>query len=251
MIRMRVQYMKTGAIRYTSHLDTVRMFQRGFSACGIPVSYSQGYHPHPRMSFSPPLKTGWEGLEECFDCYLDSVVEDIGELCNTHLPDGLRITGNAIVAAKLPKLPVSISGARFIVRINTIAIIDSRETVGDSDETGDPAAQAGGRNAEPALEDAGLLRLFERSSAAAPGREPVLLDAAFSHEDDNFVLEYTCTMQGGKYLSPERVSREALALPELNGRTMRVVRTKLFVRQQNDLVSPLDEEERPETSERN
>ena len=70
-MKLRIQFQKVGPVRFTSHKDTIRMFQRCFAACGIPVSYSEGFHPHMRMSFAPPLKTGWEGFEE----YLDIQVE--------------------------------------------------------------------------------------------------------------------------------------------------------------------------------
>lgn len=242
MIRMRVQYRKTGAIRYTSHLDTVRMFQRGFKASGMPVSYSQGYHPHPRMSFGPPLKTGWEGFEEYFDCYLDSSVEIMAERCNPHLPDGLRITGSANIPGQLPKLPVSVSGARFIVRID-------RTGRGAAGELGVPESPAGNRNAEP--KNMAFLRPFERTHSGGGEDEPVLLDAAFSRAGDTLWFEYTCTIRGGKYLSPESIAREALLMPEMNGRLLRVARTKLFVGNHNDFASPLEEGERLETSEAN
>lgn len=244
MIRMRVQYMKTGAIRYTSHLDTVRMFQRGFKACGMPVSYSQGYHPHPRMSFGPSLKTGWEGYDEYFDSYLDFAVEHVAERCNPHLPDGLRITGSAIVPAPLPKLPVAISGARFVVRVPD----PGPNAAEDADI---PGAAIGERAAGPAPAGDALLSLFDSASAPVSASEPKLLDVALSREDEFLSLEYTCTMRDGKYLSPEIIAREALARPEMNGRSLRVMRTRLFVGNHNDFVSPLDEGERLETSGKN
>ena len=48
---------KSGYIRYTSHLDMVRLFQRAIRRSGIILAYSQGFNPHPKMSFSVPCET--------------------------------------------------------------------------------------------------------------------------------------------------------------------------------------------------
>lgn len=221
MIRMRVQYTKTGAVRYTSHLDTVRMFQRGFRAAGMPMIYSQGYHPHPRMSFAPPLKTGWEGLDEYVDCFLDAPVDGIADLCNPHLPEGVRITGCRSVPLHVPKLPVSVAGARFRLRV-PLRETDGIEPVFDGEETA-------------------LLRPFEGPRSTEPEKQPAVLDLAVSRGPDAASLEYTCTMREGSYITPERVARDVFAIPEEQGRRLRVERTKLFVKHTNHFISPLDE----------
>jgi radical SAM-linked protein len=223
MIRMRMQFMKTGAIRYTSHLDAMRMFQRGFKASGLPVSYSQGFHPHPRMSFGPPLKTGWEGLDEYFDCYFDKAAGDVVEQCNRHLPEGLRLTGSAVIPAELKKLPVAIAAARFSVQIRLAQ----------------PDNPAGG-TAPPVIEP---LRPFEMEFGSADTDGPTVLDMALREEDLTLTLEYTSTMKGGQCLSPEKIARDLLAVSDSSAYPQRVARTKLFVKIDHTFVSPLEEGE--------
>lgn len=53
-----VQFSKMGSARYVSHLDTLRMMQRAFRRAEWPLAYSQGYHPHPQMSFAMALPVG-------------------------------------------------------------------------------------------------------------------------------------------------------------------------------------------------
>jgi len=55
-----IQFSKTGTARYVSHLDTLRMMQRAFRRARWPLAYSQGYHPHPLMSFALALPVGAE-----------------------------------------------------------------------------------------------------------------------------------------------------------------------------------------------
>ena len=66
-IRHRVKFAKTAEMRFTSHLDVMRAFQRGLRRAGLPVCFSTGFSPHPRMSFGPPLPLGLTGDGEYFD----------------------------------------------------------------------------------------------------------------------------------------------------------------------------------------
>ena len=52
-------FSKSGLIRFTSHLDMLRLFKRGFRRAGIELKYSQGFNPHPRMGFAQPLSLGY------------------------------------------------------------------------------------------------------------------------------------------------------------------------------------------------
>jgi len=70
-VKIRIQFEKLGTVRFTSHKDVVRMFERALGAAGVPVAWSEGFHPHMRMSFGPPLRTGWESHEEFMDITME------------------------------------------------------------------------------------------------------------------------------------------------------------------------------------
>lgn len=53
-----VKFKKEGLIKYTSHLDMLRLFKRAIKTAGIPLEYSQGYNPHPKLGFAQPLSLG-------------------------------------------------------------------------------------------------------------------------------------------------------------------------------------------------
>ncbi|HCX72558.1 MAG TPA: B12-binding domain-containing radical SAM protein [Candidatus Cloacimonas sp.] len=63
----RIFYSKLGKLRFVAHLDMLRMFQKILKTSGLPLSYSQGYNPHPRLSLGPPLPIGVESEKEYFD----------------------------------------------------------------------------------------------------------------------------------------------------------------------------------------
>ncbi|MBR5535411.1 MAG: TIGR03936 family radical SAM-associated protein [Clostridia bacterium] len=69
-----VRYKKYGRAKYISHLDMVRVFNRVFRRGSIPVAYSEGFNPHPKISFALPLSVFYES--EC-EIMLFSVTEDI------------------------------------------------------------------------------------------------------------------------------------------------------------------------------
>ncbi|MBI5196105.1 MAG: TIGR03960 family B12-binding radical SAM protein [Nitrospirae bacterium] len=92
-IRIRMVFSKTGALRYLSHLEVVRALLRAMKRAGVPLTYTNGFHPLPKVSFGPALSVGIEGLNEYFDAEVYAPV-NTGEIIskvNAVLPEGLRI----------------------------------------------------------------------------------------------------------------------------------------------------------------
>ena len=92
-IRVRMMFSKTGQMRFLSHLELVAAFQRAMARVEIPVIFSSGFNPHPRISFGPALPVGVEGLKEYFDIELIPPVniKKIVDAINRTLPQGLHI----------------------------------------------------------------------------------------------------------------------------------------------------------------
>lgn len=87
------RYKKMGRAKYISHLDMVRVFNRVFRRANIPVAYSEGFNPHPKISFALPLSVFYES--EC-EILIFSVTEDLQpeELLSRFdkaMPEGLEI----------------------------------------------------------------------------------------------------------------------------------------------------------------
>lgn len=74
-MRMIIRFGKSARLRFISHLDLQRFFQRALSRSGLPIAYSQGFNPHAVMSFASALALGWTSAYEVLDVKLSEIVE--------------------------------------------------------------------------------------------------------------------------------------------------------------------------------
>ena len=93
MREIRLRFSKTGQAKYISHLDINRVFSRAFARAKLNLWFTQGFNPHPYMSFSLPLSLGVESLCENVDIrILDDISNDeVKKRVNDALPLGIRI----------------------------------------------------------------------------------------------------------------------------------------------------------------
>ena len=76
-------------MRFTSHLDLMRTWERALRRSGLPLAFSQGHHPHLKMSFGPPLPLGYRSRAEVFDLeFAQPPAVDLAERLDAVLPDG-------------------------------------------------------------------------------------------------------------------------------------------------------------------
>ena len=69
-MKLRVRATKTGKVRFTSHRDAARMWERALRRAGLPVAFSEGFTPRPKISFGLALPTGAESIAEYVDIEL-------------------------------------------------------------------------------------------------------------------------------------------------------------------------------------
>lgn len=91
--KLKAVFSKTGDMRYISHLDLVRLFQRSCRRADLPVTVTKGYSPHLKISISKALKLGIESVSEeavfCMD--RETGAEEFIKSINEKLPDGVRV----------------------------------------------------------------------------------------------------------------------------------------------------------------
>jgi radical SAM family uncharacterized protein/radical SAM-linked protein len=92
--KLRISYAKRGPARYFGHLELVKIITRAFRRARIPLRFSEGFHPAPKVSFESALPVGTESLEEHLTTQVPLYVsrETIMERVNQELPEGLIIT---------------------------------------------------------------------------------------------------------------------------------------------------------------
>lgn len=93
MQRLRVRYAKRGRLRFTSHRDFSRAFERAVFRARVPMAYSSGFNPHPRISYAGAAPTGSASEAEYLELALAAVVDpaDIHASLAEALPDGLDV----------------------------------------------------------------------------------------------------------------------------------------------------------------
>ena len=91
--RLRIRYAKRGRLRFTSHRDFSRAFERAVFRARVPMAYSSGYNPHPRISYAGAAPTGAASEAEYVEIALAAVCEpaDVQASLSEALPDGLDI----------------------------------------------------------------------------------------------------------------------------------------------------------------
>lgn len=100
--RYQLAYAKTGDARFFGHLELVNILFRAIRRAGIPVQYTEGFHPKPKISFANPLPVGIESEWEPFALSLTEHMKPftIREKLNTELPDGISIPDCRIQTAQ-------------------------------------------------------------------------------------------------------------------------------------------------------
>ncbi len=119
-LRVRLSFSKTSKMRYLSHLELTRTLARAIRRAGLPVRYSSGFHPMPKIAFLNPLPVGIASMDEYMDMELDTVhisEEEIRERLNHTLPEGIRVGSVRFISLQLPSLSVMMKAQTFLASL--------------------------------------------------------------------------------------------------------------------------------------
>lgn len=114
-LKLRVRLSKTGMARFFSHLDLQRTLERILRRAGLPIAYSQGFSPHPRISFGSALATGTSSEGEFIDVELAQPMEPEAFVAqaNAHCPQGFAFMEARPVEGKSDSLMALINAAEY------------------------------------------------------------------------------------------------------------------------------------------
>ncbi len=121
-MRLVVKYTKGEKVKYISHLDFMRLVQRALRRAEIPVAYSKGFNPHPRLSFASALAVGTTSDGEYLDIILEKEM-DPKTLChrmNEKLPEGIRFVKAVAIDEKAPSLMSVVERGEYLINISGI-----------------------------------------------------------------------------------------------------------------------------------
>ena len=119
MNRIRFHFTKTGLVASLSHLDTIRTLERACRRAQLPLGYSQGFNPRPRLAFGPALPVGTESAAEFFEAEMvtDCAPADAAYHLNRSLPTGIRVVNAWRIGSDVPSLSALIVAAHYHVKL--------------------------------------------------------------------------------------------------------------------------------------
>lgn len=125
---LRFRFSRGQELKYLSHLDVLRVFERALKRSGLPVDYSQGFNPRMKLVFGLPMSTGITSEAEYADIVLEEDIEcrSFVSTLNESMPAGLKIH-EAVELKNKNNIMNEIKGARYSILIETIKTSDEIE----------------------------------------------------------------------------------------------------------------------------
>ena len=119
MQRWRIKFSRGEEIRFISHLDLMRLWERTFRRAGMPLAYSQGFSPHPRLSLAAPLALGITSQAELMDVFLTRPIAAryLTNALSQQLPPGIDLLEAHLVAPTAPSLPSQVRSVEYLVEV--------------------------------------------------------------------------------------------------------------------------------------
>ena len=132
-MRVRFRYSKLGKVRWTSHRDMAHMWERAFRRTRLPLAYSQGFSPRPKVSFGLALPTGGESLGEYLDVEVapeaagDVDIATLPGRLSTALPEGVEVAAAAVIEDRTPSLQHEVTSCEWAVWVADVGHQELRE----------------------------------------------------------------------------------------------------------------------------
>ena len=117
--RLRIGFSKSGSLALISHLDTLRLLERALRRSGLPVSFTGGFHPLPRLQLALPLPLGVEGLGEWMDLEFVDCVDPaaVRSRLQAELPPGFQLLSAQSVEVFGASLSQQLEAARWRIQL--------------------------------------------------------------------------------------------------------------------------------------
>ena len=116
-MRIRITFSKQGALRYTGHLDLHKLWERAARRAELPLAYSQGFHPQPKMNIAAALPLGFSSRCEVLDMRLESDIplDGLRDKLQETLPTGIQVLSIEQVDDRAPALQTQVESAEYEV----------------------------------------------------------------------------------------------------------------------------------------
>jgi radical SAM-linked protein len=235
---VRLRFTKHGKVRFISHRDVARAFERAFRIEQLPLAFTAGFSPRPKVSFGLALSVGHESDAEYLDVELTQGV-DVDALptaVSAALPEGIDVSGACRLLDRAPALQEAVTTVQFRVEVTDI---DGTAVPGDMLATTVTRALAG-----DALVVTRTRKGRESDDDIRPAIRSITLDACTLHKDElpeggYPVLELTLATQP-RGARPREVLDALTAVSGIDLHERRVLRTHQWIERAGARLEPLE-----------
>ena len=118
-MRVRVTFAKQGALRYTGQIDLHKLWERAVRRAELPLAYSQGFHPQPKINIAAALPLGFSSRCEVMDMKLEKEIplEGLHEKLQETLPTGIQVLSVESADERAPALQTQVTAAEYDVTL--------------------------------------------------------------------------------------------------------------------------------------
>jgi radical SAM-linked protein len=222
--KYRIRFAKEENQSFLSHLDLIRAFERAARRGGVPLAYSEGFHPHPKLAFGPALAVGISSSDEYLDLELETSREpdELREIFNKALPEGLRLLAVRRAQQQLKPLNAVINRAAYQITLR-IALNDAATVL----------QQLNALSAAPELP---VIRKTKEGQKTVNIRPWLYSLIAALRPDSLLQIDVTGEIGSGGNLRPDEIIGFITAPVEV----VRVLRTGLYHEEQGRMIGPFD-----------
>lgn len=214
MYKLRIKYHKEHHLRFVAHLEMVRLMERVFRRMGLPLRYTEGFNPHPRISFASPLSVGVESVAELLDVELTAKmpVKEVLARSVHALPKGLTFETAKYVEDKRSLMSL-VAWAEYRVQVNCfVEAWRMKELI----------AQV------MALETLPVMKKGGKSDGKTVDIRPQIAEIDLLDSPEGAALRMVLANGSGGSLKPELLVEALAALGQTDMTVERVVRTNLY-----------------------
>jgi radical SAM-linked protein len=120
-MRLRITFSKSGALRYIGHLDLQSIWERTVRRARLPLAYTQGFHPGPKIQLASALPLGFIGRAEIVDVWINETGSGLDcpykEILQPAAPPGLGISSVEVVDEHAPALQTLMASAEYEITL--------------------------------------------------------------------------------------------------------------------------------------
>jgi len=231
--KIRVRFLRKDEVKYISHLDLMKFFERAIRRAGLPIAYSQGFNPHPQMVFGLPLSVGVTSEAEYADFELaeDISPEEFAKRLNMQIPEGLKIVEAKQLAAK-DNIMKSICAASYeiLCTLNTeMSVADIKKKIKNFMSESEVLVKKEGKKGEREVNVRPMVHALEVKELG-PDKSDIIW------------LDFMADAGSSSNLKPELLVSALSQVWGIDIKLQKVHRTGLFVSKGGKILQPMDSE---------